>query len=511
MNYFYSMYYISDRNFCKVFVNIHYHYLNKGDDKMDYTMTKIVATLGPATSSKEMITKLFDAGVTMFRLNSSHGDVEMHKKNLSYIRELEEARNTLIPVLLDLQGPKIRIGNLDNPIELKKGEVLKFRHQPEMTDDIIPVDYKGMADDVTPGEKIMIDDGKIQLEVVKVEDKIIYAQVLTDGLLKQRKGINIPGSQGSLDVLTARDLKFVEFAAHNDIDYLGLSFVREASDVVKLRKLLQGHGNTTAKIISKIEKPQAVENIDSIIEVSDGLMVARGDLGIEISTEKVPIEQKTIIRKANTKRKVVIVATQMLESMIENPIPTRAETSDVANAILDGTDAIMLSGETAAGAYPVESVAMMKKIAVAVEESPFMRKNKFPRKMIEEEKDSQAMAIGMSIADMAKKMPVKAVIALTGSGFTASFLSEGRLSVPIFACCPKQEICRDIKLYRGVFPIKLDISGRIDLPSLKKMDKFLTKYLGYKEGDTVVITGSVPELLIGGTNFIKIHTIGIAG
>ena len=474
-----------------------------------FTMTKIVATLGPATSTKDMITKLFDAGVTMFRLNSSHGDVEMHKQNLSYIRELEKARNTLIPVLLDLQGPKIRIGNLDNPIELKQGEVLKFRHQPERTDEIIPVDYKCMADDVTPGEKIMIDDGKIQLEVEKVEDKIIYAKVLTDGILKQRKGINIPGSQGSLDVLTARDLKFVEFAAHHDIDYLGLSFVREASDVVKLRELLHSHGNTTAKIISKIEKPQAVENIDSIIEVSDGIMVARGDLGIEISTEKVPIVQKTIIRKANTKRKVVIVATQMLDSMIENPIPTRAETSDVANAILDGTDAIMLSGETAAGAYPIESVAMMKKIAVAVEESAFMRKNKFPRKMVEEEKDSQAMAIGMSIADMAKKMPVKAVIALTGSGFTASFLSEGRLSVPIFACCPKQEICRDIKLYRGVFPIKLDISGKIDPPSLKKMDKFLTKYLGYEDGDTVVITGSVPELLIGGTNFIKIHTIGI--
>ena len=433
----------------------------------NFNMTKIVATLGPATNTKEMIRTLYKTGVTMFRLNSSHGDVEMHKQNLKFIREVETEEGTLIPVLLDLQGPKIRIGCLENSIELKKGEILKFRHQAEMTGDIIPVDYKGMAKDVHSGEMILIDDGKIQLEVVKVEDRIIYAKVLTDGLLKQRKGINIPGSQGSLDVLTARDLKFVEFAAHNDIDYLGLSFVREASDVVKLRELLQGHGNTTAKIISKIEKPQAVENIDSIIEVSDGIMVARGDLGIEISTEKVPIVQKTIIRKANTKRKVVIVATQMLESMIENPIPTRAETSDVANAILDGTDAIMLSGETAAGAYPVESVAMMKKIAVAVEESPFMRKNKFPRKMIEEEKDSQAMAIGMSIADMAKKMPVKAVIALTGSGFTASFLSEGRLSVPIFACCPKQEICRDIKLYRGVFPIKLDINGRIDLPSLK--------------------------------------------
>lgn len=477
----------------------------------NFTMTKIVATLGPASSTKDTIKKLYKAGVTMFRLNSSHGDIEMHKRNLSYIREIEKEEKTLIPVLLDLQGPKIRIGTLENPIELKKGEILKFRNQPEMTGDIIPVDYKGMADDVTAGEKIMIDDGKIQLEVEKVEDRVIFAKVLTDGLLKQRKGINIPGSQGSLEVLTARDLTFVEFAAQNDIDYLGLSFVREASDVLKLRELLQGHGNHTAKIISKIEKPQAVENIDKIIEVSDGIMVARGDLGIEISTEKVPIVQKTIIRKANAKRKVVIVATQMLDSMIENPIPTRAETSDVANAILDGTDAIMLSGETAAGAYPVESVAMMKKIADTVEESPFMRKNKFPRRMVEEEKDSQAMAIGMSIADMSKKMPIKAVIALTGSGFTASFLSEGRLSVPIFACCPKKEVCRDIKLYRGVYPIALDFDGKIDRQSLKKIDKFLTKYMGFEDGDSVVITGSVPELLVGGTNFIKIHVVGFAG
>ena len=213
----------------------------------NYTMTKIVATLGPATSTKEKIRELFKNGVTMFRLNSSHGDVEMHKTNLSYIREIEKEENTLIPVLLDLQGPKIRIGNLPESIEIKKGQILKFRHQPEITGDILPVDYKGMADDVTPGEMIMIDDGKIQLEVKKVEDRVIFAEVLTDGLLKQRKGINIPGSQGSLDVLTERDIKFVEFAAHNDIDYLGLSFVREASDVVKLRELLHSHGNTTAR------------------------------------------------------------------------------------------------------------------------------------------------------------------------------------------------------------------------------------------------------------------------
>ncbi len=476
-----------------------------------YTMTKIVATLGPATSTKEKIRELLKAGVTMFRLNSSHGDVEMHKQNLTFIREIEKEEKTLIPVLLDLQGPKIRIGNLPESIDIKKGQILKFRHQAEVTGDILPVDYKGMANDVTPGEMILIDDGKIQLKVQKTEDNVIYAEVLTDGLLKQRKGINIPGSQGSLDVLTARDLTFVEFAAHNDIDYLGLSFVREASDVVKLRELLEGHGNTTAKIISKIEKPQAVNNIDSIIEVSDGIMVARGDLGIEISTEKVPIVQKTIIRKANAKRKVVIVATQMLDSMIENPIPTRAETSDVANAILDGTDAIMLSGETAAGAYPVEAVAMMKKIADTVEESPFMRKNKFPRKMVEEEKDSQAMAIGMSIADMSKKMNVKGVVALTGSGFTASFLSEGRLSVPIFACCPSKNICRDIKLYRGVCPFVVDFEATIDKNSLRQMDKFLKKTMCLEDGDMVVITGSVPELMVGGTNFIKIHKIGQLG
>ena len=336
----------------------------------NYTMTKIVATLGPSSNTKEMIRDLFHAGVTMFRMNSSHGDVEFHQKNLEYIREIEKEENTLIPVLLDLQGPKIRVGQLKEPIEIKKDQILKFKHMPEMEGDIIPVDYKGMADDVTPGEMIMIDDGKIQLEVQKTENQVIYAKVLGDGLLKPRKGINIPGSQGSLAVLTERDKMFVAWAAKQDIDYFGLSFVREASDVVELRQLLASHGNFTAKIISKIEKPQAVNNIDAIIDVSDGIMVARGDLGIEISTEKVPIVQKTIIRKANVKRKVVIVATQMLESMIENPIPTRAETSDVANAILDGTDAIMLSGETAAGAYPLQAVQMMKKVADSVEESP---------------------------------------------------------------------------------------------------------------------------------------------
>jgi len=470
-------------------------------------MTKIVATLGPATGSKEKIRELLHAGVTMFRINSSHGDMELHKTNLSYIREIEKEEDILIPVLLDLQGPKIRIGNLEEPIPLKKGTIIKFRHQTEKTDDeIIPVDYKGIANDVNTGEMILIDDGKIQLEVVNIECDIISAKVLTDGLLKQRKGINIPGSTGSIEVLTQRDIEFVKFAAENEIDYLGLSFVREASDVVKLREMLASFGSD-AKIISKIEKPQAVSNIDSIIDVSDGVMVARGDLGIEISTEKVPIVQKSIVRKANIKKKVVIVATQMLESMIENPIPTRAETSDVANAILDGSDAIMLSGETAMGAYPVESVQMMKKIANTVEESNFYSKNKFPRNMVEHETDGQAMAIGMSIADMAKKMNIKAVVALTGTGFTPIFLSEGRLSVPIFACCPDRKIRRSLKLFRNVYTLDLTFAPNIDAPTLAGLNKFLIEHTQLVSGDSVVLTGSVPDILIGGTNFIKIHQI----
>ncbi len=472
----------------------------------DYTMTKIVATLGPASNTKEKIRELFKAGVTMFRINSSHETPEIHQKTLDIIREVEKDEKTLIPVLLDLQGPKIRIGNLDNPIEIKKGEILKFRHQDKMTGDIIPVDYAGIAKDVKKGEKILIDDGKLQLVVEKVEGDVIYAEVLTEGLLKQRKGINIPGSTGSIDVLTERDKIFIDFAVENKIDYIGLSFVRTADDVAQLREILRSK-NSDIRIISKIEKPQAVDNIDEIIEISDGIMVARGDLGIEISTEKVPIVQKTIIKKANFKSKVVIVATQMLESMIENPIPTRAEASDVANAILDGTDAIMLSGETAAGKYPAEAVKMMKLIAENAENSLFLHHNCFPKRMIDQN-NTQAMAIGMALSDMIKKVPnIKAIVALTGSGFTPVFLSESKPSVPILACCPDLRICRAIKLYRAVFPITFKFERKIDRSSLDRMDKFLMKKLNFESHDTVIITGSVPNVLVGGTNFIKIHEI----
>ncbi len=473
---------------------------------MENKTTKIVATLGPVSRDKETIRELYQAGVTMFRLNSSHGTPEIHKQTLKNIREIEHEENAIIPVLMDLQGPKIRIGLLKESIPINKDDVLMFKHAKEMINGIIPVDYAGMAKDVHSGEKILIDDGKIQLEVLKTENEVIYAKALTDGLLKQRKGINIPGSTGSIDVLTEDDKKYVVFAIENNIDFLGLSFVRNAEDVKQLRNILNKH-NSCIKIISKIEKPQAVENIDEIIDVSDGIMVARGDLGIEISTEKVPIVQKSIIEKATLKCKAVIVATQMLESMIENPIPTRAEASDVANAILDGTDAIMLSGETAAGKYPVEAVKMMALISQNVEESQFMHKNTFPQKMAEGN-DMQAMAIGLAISDMLKKMPnIKAIVALTGSGFTPMFLSESRPSVPILACCPNASACRSLKLYRSVVPISINVERKIDRQSLGSIDEFLKTRLGFTDNDTVIITGSVPDVLVGGTNFIKIHKI----
>lgn len=475
------------------------------------TPTKIVSTLGPASNSEEVIRKLYKAGVTMFRINSSHENVEAHKKTLEKIRKIEKEENAIIPVLLDLQGPKIRIGQLEKPIEIQAGEVLKFRHQEKYEDGIIPVDYKGIAQDVRQGEKILIDDGKIHLVVEKTEDDIVYAKVLTSGEIKPRKGLNIPGGTGSIDILTQRDLEFVEFAMQNDIDYLGLSFVRNKEDLLKLRKILCTKGSRI-RIISKIEKPQAIENIDDIIEYSDGIMVARGDLGIEIQTELLPIAQKTIIKKANVARKPVIVATQMLESMIENPIPTRAETSDVANAIIDGADAVMLSGETAMGKYPVEAVSVMKKIAEEISESQFIRKNEFIGHL-SECKNGIPKAIALSVADTLKNLPdIKGVITLTATGYTPALMSECRPSVPIYSLSSDHRVCRWLQLYNNVYSINIDKNFGQDLninnQTLLLLNEFLKNVLLMKTGDIVILTGSIPHLMSGeSTNFMKIHKI----
>lgn len=468
--------------------------------------TKIIATLGPTTDTKEKIRALAKAGVTMFRLNSSHENPAIHLKRLNDIRAIEKEVGYPIPTLLDLQGPKIRVGLLDEPIELVKDSVVKFRHQEKYTDGIIPVDYKSIAKDVTISEKIMLDDGKLVLEVVKVEGDVISAKVLCGGLLKQRKGINIPGSQGSLNVLSPVDIEYVKFAIDNEIDYLGLSFVRDGKDVMELRELIKKYNGKT-KVISKIEKPQALKNIDDIITKSSGIMVARGDLGIEISPQKVPIVQKEIIQKANAQRKVVIVATQMLESMIEQPIPTRAEASDVANAILDGTDAIMLSGETAAGKYPVEAVKMMVSIAKNVENSKLMQHNYYTKDLVDACKDD-SIAICTAIIDMVEKINVKAIVALTASGYTPKLLSKAKPSVPIFSFCPSYKNTRRMVLYSDVYPIEMELKDGINQQILDDLDNCLVERFNYKHGDKVIFTGALPDLLVGKTNFIKLHEIG---
>lgn len=467
--------------------------------------TKIIATIGPSCETKEQIKALADAGVTMFRLNSSHGDEALHLQRLNFIREVEKEAGYPIPVLLDLQGPKIRVGFLSEPIELVKDEIVKFRHHDKYEDNIIPVDYKGIAKDVKPGEKILMDDGKLIVEVVKVEKGVISAKVIAGGTLKQRKGINVPGSQGSLKVLSEKDIQFVKFAIENEIDYLGLSFVRDVKDVLELKEIIKKN-NGKIKIISKIEKPQALRNIDEIITKSAGIMVARGDLGIEISPEKVPIVQKEIIKKANAQRKVVIVATQMLESMIENPIPTRAEASDVANAIIDGTDAIMLSGETAAGKYPVEAVKMMESIAINVENSDVMKHNHYEKDLLEAHNDD-SIAICSAIIDMVEKVNVKAILALTASGYTPKLLSKAKPSVPILTFCPSYRNTRRMVLYSDVFPVEMDLDG-VTQETLDVLDTCLIERFQCKIGDKVIITGALPDLLVGKTNFIKLHEIG---
>lgn len=472
------------------------------------TPTKIVSTLGPATFNEKMIRKLYKAGVTMFRINSSHDTVETHTRTLEIIRKIEKEENAIIPVLLDLQGPKIRIGQLENPISVTAGEIVKFKHDSEFENDIIPVDYKGIANDVRTGEKILIDDGKIQLSVQKVEDNVVYAKVLTTGEIKPRKGLNIPGCTGSIDILTERDKIFVDFAIKNDIDYLGLSFVRNKEDVLTLREILNKN-NSRLRIISKIEKPQALDNIDEIIEASDGIMVARGDLGIEIQTERVPIAQKTIIKKANIARKPVIVATQMLESMIDNPIPTRAETSDVANAIIDGADAVMLSGETATGKYPVEAVSIMKRIADDINHSRFIIKNCFPKE-IKEKHNTTPTAIAVSISDILKSLPkIKGIIALTATGYTPALISKCKPSVPIYALCPDFHVCRFLQLYSSVHCVKIPNEEiKFDKEAVNLLNIFLSSELKMRKDDTTIITGSIPHLMSGeSTNFLKIHKI----
>ena len=468
--------------------------------------TKIVATLGPATSNYEMIKQLVDAGASMFRLNTSHGSEEGHAANIETIRKISKESGKYIPILVDLQGPKIRVGNIKEPVEIKEGQEIIL----EATDDInnpaiIPVDYEGIADDVKPGDKVLLDDGNVGLQVLEVQNHQVHAKVLYGKVIKPRKGINLPGSTASLSAVTERDVEFIRFAVEYDADYIALSFVREARDIELAKKYIKDFGGNIP-VIAKIEKPQAVEKLEEILKVADGIMVARGDLGIEMSPEEVPIVQKYIVDQTIRERKVCIVATQMLESMIENPIPTRAEASDVANAILDGTDAIMLSGETAMGKHPVDAVRMMRKIASNVEDCNFCLSNLDLE--MNDKYELSPQAISNAAVKMAEDLHAKAIMAFTHTGYTPKLLSKLRPTVPIIAISDMESTCRRLSLYWDIFADFKEWDTVLDADLLEKIDEYILSHTDFKKGERIIIIGSIPKLITGRTNFIRVHRIG---
>ncbi|THE14739.1 pyruvate kinase [Bacillus timonensis] len=471
--------------------------------------TKIVCTIGPASESIEKLVALANAGMNVARLNFSHGDFEEHGARIKNIREASKITGKNIAILLDTKGPEIRTNTMENgAIELVEGSNITISMEEVVgTPEKFSITYPGLIDDVHPGSRILLDDGLIGLEVVEVshQNREILTKVLNSGTLKNKKGVNVPGVSVNLPGITEKDAKDIVFGVQQDVDYIAASFVRRASDVLEIRELLEENNGKNIQIIPKIENQEGVDNIDEILEVSDGLMVARGDLGVEIPAEEVPLVQKDLIKKCNAAGKPVITATQMLDSMQRNPRPTRAEASDVANAIFDGTDAIMLSGETAAGSYPVEAVQTMHNIASRAEEALVHREILSQRSKISGTTITDA--IGQSVAHTALNLDVSAIVTPTESGHTARMISKYRPKAPIIAVTASESTTRKLSLVWGVYPQTGNVAKSTD----EMLDNSVDVALGtgiIKPGDLVVITAGVPVGERGTTNIMKIHVVG---
>ena len=473
-----------------------------------YRHTKIVATVGPACSEREQLENLLKAGVDVFRLNFSHGELEQKKIWIDQIRDLSVIHRKAVSILGDLQGPKIRTGVMRGGSQtLTRGqEVIITTADVEGADGIIPTNYQGLPGDVEPGDRILLDDGQLELEVLRSSGDQVYCRVKQGGLLTDRKGINLPGVKISTPALTEKDYADLEFAIAHELDWVALSFVRTAEEVCQLKQIIFDR-HSPIRIIAKIEKPEAVANFADILAATDGVMVARGDLGVELPSERVPLIQKRIIRECNEAGKPVITATQMLESMIGNPRPTRAETSDVANAILDGTDAVMLSGETAAGLYPVAAVEIINRIAHDVEAE---QEEKLPRSfMVENSTFHQNIpdVIGQGACQVADHVGAAAILAFTQTGSTATLVAKYRPSLPIYAVTPTQQVRRHLALYRGVSSLRVDIQGDTEA-QIASVEKVVLEKGLLKPGDVVVITMGSPVSAPGTTNLLKIHRLG---
>ncbi len=469
-----------------------------------FSRTKIVCTLGPASSTPEVLRSLIKAGLNVARINFSHGTYEEHAASIATLRRLAEELGRPIAMLGDLQGPRIRVGDLAEPRTLREGtDVVITPESAIIGPDAIPVTYDALAQDVQVGDRVLMDDGLIDLVVMEVDAPRIVARVVHGGLLRSHKGLNLPGVEVSAPSITEKDRADIAFAVAQDVDYLALSFVRRAEDIASLRALVP----KSVLVIAKIEKDTALRNIESIIEASDGVMVARGDLGVELPFEEVPIAQKKIIAVANVIGRPVITATQMLESMITNPRPTRAEASDVANAILDGTDAVMLSAETAAGAYPRLAVQAMSRIIAEIERHP--RQAERRSVLLARPRDGRVStegAIAAATVAAARMLSTPLVIVFTKSGFTARIVASHRPDVPILALTDEDRTFHQLALVWGVIPEIVPRADSYDAMFKCGAEVAVRRGLA-RHGDRVLVTAGVPFDTPGTTNLLKVEVV----
>jgi pyruvate kinase len=469
--------------------------------------TKIVCTLGPASSSPDVIRDLVEAGLDMARINMSHGEIGTHREVIERVRAAATTAGRPVPILIDLAGPKIRVGMLAEPIQLETDQEVVIAPEGRCREGDIPTSYQHLAEDVSPGDPLLLDDGMLQLEAVATDGDRARFRVRKGGVLKSRKGINLPGADVRAPSLTEKDLEDLAFALDVGAEYVSLSFVRKAADVQDLKNRLRGR----ALVIAKIEKAQAMANIEEILQAADGVMVARGDLGVELPFEQVPLAQKRIIQLANFHGRPVITATQMLESMIDNPRPTRAEASDVANAILDGTDALMLSGETAVGDYPVQAVAAMRRIADEIEGSGVLERG--PRYAVLRTGDHRKgaslreHAVASATVEAVKSLEAPAIIVITRSGFSARLVSSYRPAVPIFAVCTDPVTSSQLAAVWGVRSL-LAQDVEVSYEALTQYGKQAVLETGLGQvGEAVVVTAGVPFHQSGSTNTLRVEQL----
>ena len=473
---------------------------------------KIVCTIGPASENYETLKSMAEAGMNVARLNFSHGDYEGHEKKLKLVRRVERATKKPIAALLDTKGPEIRTGRMqDGEIMLVQGAKITLVSCDEPfvgTTEKIFVNYKLLSQEVVPGQNIYIDDGTLNLEVEKVEGDEVLCKIIVGGPLRDTKGINIPGADITLPALSDKDKQDIAWGIQHGMEYIAVSFVKTKQDIVEVRRLIQQYGSTM-KILAKIETKQAVDNIEEIVDVVDGVMVARGDLGVEIPTQDVPLVQKKIIEMCRVRGKVVIVATQMLDSMIRNPRPTRAEASDVANAVLDGTDAVMLSGETASGKYPVKAVTTMRSIVDRAEQELGLWGNHLNEAKKPEITEGIAVpdAVSGAAVLIARQVKAPAIVCLSRSGLTAKMISKHRPECPILGVTPSQQTWRDLALWWGVQPVRLSEMSDINVAAREAITACVSQGL-LPEGELAVITAGVPVGRPGSTNVVEVLTTG---